>query len=124
MECNYHKIFDVLHVLLWARIEEHYDWEFFGYWLGDESNLGRRYIEVFQNILNVTLTEEQQTLLRKKGENLENQIHKWRAKWRQNHPELPNDNMSKNCLQFKLYEYLNYQLSKPDMIRIIGRPCV
>lgn len=124
MECNYHKLILSLRCVLTLKIIEHYEWEFFSYWLGDESNLGQDYIDVFQEILGITLTEEQQGLLQKKGENLENQIHKWRAKWKENHPELENENIPESCLNLKIYEYLNYQLSKPDIIRIIGRPCV
>lgn len=34
MECKYHKTLEKLHEAVWMRIDNYYDWEFFGFWLG------------------------------------------------------------------------------------------
>lgn len=123
MECKYHKVLEKLHDAIWIRINNYYDWEFFGYWLGDESNLAGYYREVFEEILDEPLTESQINLLNKKGENLENMIGKWLSKWIENNPNIQNQKMPKSCLNVKMYEYIIYQLNKPDMIILIGNKC-
>jgi hypothetical protein len=123
MECKYHTILDMLHAAIWERIDTHYDWVFFGYWLGDDSNLGFYYKETFEQIVEEPLTEEQNTLLEKKGSNLEIMICKWLSKWKTNNPEPPNEKMPGFCLKIKIYEYIIYQLNKADIREIIGIPC-
>lgn len=121
-ECNYHKVLESLYDSVWHRIDNHYQWEFFFYWLGDESELDRIYNEVFEEVLG-ELTPAQGAILGKKGVNLEKAIGKWCGKWTTEHPELPNQNMPKICLSKKIHEHLMYQLSRPDIVEIIGRKC-
>ena len=63
MECKYHKILSLLYDSVSERIHSRYGWELFDLWLGDDSNLARRYVESFQNIIETPLTEEQKHLL-------------------------------------------------------------
>lgn len=123
MECKYHTIIDVLNAAVCERIEIHYNWQFFDYWLGDESNLGRRYKESFEEVIGEPLNEAQNTLLENKGRNLEKMIGKWSYKWHTDHPDLQNQNMPIFCLKKKIHEYLINQLKKPDIIAILGNPC-
>jgi len=123
MECKYHKILEELYQSLLHRVESHYEWPYFEYWLGDESYLGNIYKEKVEEILEEPLTEGQKALLEKKGENLETRIHKWCSTWKTNNPELQNQRMPITCLRVKIYQYLLYQLNKADMIAIIGNPC-
>jgi nitrogen fixation protein len=123
MECNYHRILDILYDNVWERINDHYEWQFFWYWLGDESNLSRIYKESFEQVIG-QLTPEQIVIVEKKGVNLEKAIGKWGGKWNTDHPDLPNDtNMPILCLMQKIREYIVYQLNKPDIVAIIGREC-
>jgi hypothetical protein len=123
MECKYHSILESLHQVVWERIDSHYDWDLFWFWLGDESNLAELYTETFEEVLESQLTEEQNTLLKKKGENLEKMIFKWNDKWKNNNPDLQNQKLPKSCLKIKIYEYILYQLNKGDIRGIIGNPC-
>jgi hypothetical protein len=123
MECIYHNILEQLHHVVWERIDNHYDWNMFGYWLGDESDLAGLYKETFEEIIGESLTEAQNTLLEKKGGNLETMIGKWSYRWKTNHPELQEQKMPKSCLKVKIYEHLIYQLNKSDIREIIGNPC-
>jgi len=123
MECTYHNILEKLHEVIWERIDNHYDWTFFDYWLGDESNLKECYKEIFEEIMEEPLTDEQNNLLDKKGRNLETMIGKWCYKWKTNNPELQEQKMPKLCLNRKIYEYIIYQLNKSDIKQITGNPC-
>jgi len=123
MECNYHKIIEGLNEVIWDRIDSYYDWEMFRYWLGDESELGEFYVDVFEEILQTQLTEENRELIKKKGYNLEVMIGKWCAKWKSNHPETENEKLPSNCLKIKINEYIINQMNKPDILAIIGSPC-
>jgi hypothetical protein len=123
MECKYHNILEKIHEVLWVRINNHYDWEFFDYWLGDESNLSGCYKDTFEEFIEEPLTEAQNALLEKKGSNLEKMIGNWCYKWKKNNPELDNEKLPKSCLKVKIYEYIIYQLNKADIRQIIGNPC-
>jgi hypothetical protein len=123
MECNYHNILETLSVVVWERIGTHYDWPFFGFWLGDESYLGDLYKETFEEIIGNQITETQITLLKKKGENLEKMIHKWCHAWKMSHQELQDQQLPESCLKIKIYEYIIYQLNKQDLREIIGERC-
>ncbi len=123
MECKYHTILEQLHEAVWERIENHYDWPLFSYWLGDDSELGSIYKEVFQEVIEEQLTEEQNMLLEKKGVNLEKMISKWCANWKENHPDFQEQKMPHSCLRVKIYEYIICQLNKADIREIIGNPC-
>jgi hypothetical protein len=123
MECKYHRILEKLNDVIWNRIDSHYDWQFFGYWLGDDSRLCLSYKTVIEEILEEPLTAEQNTIIEKCGNNLESVIGKCCRKWQDNHPELQNEKMPRFCLRIKIYQYIIYQLKKPYMISIIGNPC-
>jgi hypothetical protein len=123
MDCKYHIILESLHAVIWERIDIHYIHNFFQYWLGDQSNLGGLYKEIFEEILEEPLTDIQISLLEKKGENLETIIGKWSNKWKENNPEVQNQQLPKSCLKIKIYEYLIYQLNKQDIREIIGNYC-
>jgi len=123
MECKYHTILESLNEVVWGRIESYYNWEMFELWLGDESNLARRYKETFEQVVETPLTEEQIALLEKKGYNLEVMIGKWCSKWKTSHPDLQNEKMPESCLKLKIYEHIIYQLNRPDIIAIIGPSC-
>ena len=123
MECNYHRILDILYDNVWERINDHYEWQFFWYWLGDESDLARVYKESFEQVIG-QLTPEQIVIVEKKGVNLEKAIEKWGGKWKTDHPGIPRDtNMPILCLMQKIREHIVYQLHKPDIVAIIGRQC-
>lgn len=79
MECNYHVILETLNAAIWERIGTHYTWDFFDYWLGDDSNLGRLYREIIEEIKGEPLTEQQNTLLNKKGGKLRK--NDWQMVW-------------------------------------------
>lgn len=123
MECKYHTILNSLYEVIWDRIESHYNWSMFCYWLGDESDLATRYKETFEQVVETPLTPEQIKLLEKKGCNLEVMIGKWCGKWKENHPHLENETMPESCLKLKIFEHIIYQLNKPDIIAIIGPSC-
>jgi hypothetical protein len=123
MDCKYHAIIDILNRAVCERIEEHYTWDFFWYWLGDESNLGRRYKESFEEVIGEPLNDTHIALLENKGRNLEKMIGKWSYKWHRDNPALQNENMPIFCVKKKIHEYLINQLKKPDIIEIIGNPC-
>jgi len=111
-DCNYHRIFNNLYFRIYERIDHHYDWEFFDYWLGDESNLDRIYKEVFQQVMGNIFNEEQEAFLEKKGRNLQNMIGTWKVKC-----------PSKSCVFSKMQEYISYQLKKKDIVALIGHSC-
>ena len=112
MECNYHKIVTTIISLVSERIDDHYNWEIFPYWLGDESNLGRIYLDTVRNLI-PTINEEQVTYLEKMGSNLETQIAKWRYQ----------QHNTQNCVLVKMREYIYYQFKKPMVRAIVGQPC-
>ena len=122
MECKYHKLVGRLDVVISERILSRYDWIMFDLWLGDESNLRTRYIDTFEEILEIELTEEQKILVGKKGDNLENAIAKWRKKFKNDHPTL-NENLPILCAFAKISEYIINQLRKPDLRSIINDYC-
>jgi hypothetical protein len=109
MECNYHKLVIILQEKIWERIDSYYDWELFGWWLGDESYLHAIYRNAFTNVLG-SLTDYEKEVVEKKGRNLESVIGK-------------SNNLTKNCLQIKINEHIVYQLKKKDIKSIIGPPC-
>ena len=111
-ECNYHKIVSGVNSLIMIRIDEYYDWQFFNFWLGDESNLGQRYVDTVRNII-PTITDEQVAYLERLGSNLETQIGKWRYQ----------KNNSKDCIYLKISEYIYYQFKNPRVRAIVGHPC-
>ena len=123
MDCKYHKILSLLYDAIIERIHSRYGWELFDCWLGDDSNLARRYVDSFQNIIETPLTEEQKHLLEKKGQNLEKMIAKWRLNWKNNHTDLPNDELSESCLYSKILDYLTKQLIKDDLKALIIDYC-
>jgi hypothetical protein len=112
MDCNYHKIVPTIIHLVSERIDDHYEWDMFSYWLGDESNLGRRYVDTVRNLI-PTINEEQVTYLEKMGSNLETQIGKWRSQ----------QHNTKNCVLVKMREYIYYQFKRPRARAIVGHPC-
>ena len=61
------------------KLDEKIDWEFFMYWLGDESDFGTSYRQSFQEHLETNLTAEQTSLVERFGRNLENRIAKWKT---------------------------------------------
>lgn len=70
-----------------------------------------RYINKFQTIPNIILTDEQRTIVRKNGDQLENVIEKWRQR---------NPHISENCVILKIYEYMIKQFKQKELINIIG----
>jgi hypothetical protein len=96
------------------KLDGKIDWEFFIYWLGDESYFGTSYREAFQEHLETDLTNQQIVLIERMGRNLENRIGTWKTS---------NPNISWSCLVHKIYEYLSYQLNKPNIKLIIGEYC-
>ncbi len=123
MDCKYHTILSKLNECLWDRINSRYDWELFWYWLGDESALASRYKNIFEEVLNITLSDEQSTIVRKLGYNMEHMIGVWSQKWHIKHPELQNQEMPKFCLKQKMHEFLIYQLNKKKIRSIIDDYC-
>jgi hypothetical protein len=123
MVCKYHIILAILYDTVCERIHSKYNWQLFDYWLGDDSNLARRYVESFQEIIEAPLTQEQKLLLEKKGQNLEKMIAKWRLNWKNNHPNLPNDELPETCLYSKILEYMTKQLLKDDLKALIIDYC-
>jgi hypothetical protein len=123
IECKYHTALETIYDTVWEKIDSRYNWDVFDYWLADESNLGRIYEETFHLLLGDAFTDEHKSLLGKKGDNLEATIGKWLSTWKQNHPNLPNEKMPKSCLRNKIYQYIIYQLNKPDLRILIGSSC-
>jgi len=120
MECKYHTIIEQLNEIIWERIDSYYLSPYFYFWLGDQSNLGKRYKETFEEIMEEPLSEEQIALIKKKGDNLETMIHKWCNRWKNNNQ---NEELPSSCLKIKIYEYIIYQLNKRDLREIIGISC-
>ena len=127
IECRYHTLLCTLTETINERLEDYYNWEFFGYWLGDESNFDGIYTDSFRNILsmffNTQLNEEQRELIRNKGRNLEINIGNWLRKWKNDHPERVNEKMPLSCLKYKIHEYIVYQLRGNDLRNLVGNPC-
>ncbi len=119
MECKYHILLEQLTDIVWNRINTHYNWDFFNYWLGDESDLGRYYKEAFEQTLDVVLTEDQILLIEKKGRNLERMIDRWCGKWK----AIYNTQLPILCLKSKIHVHIAYQLNKRDITDIIGIQC-
>lgn len=111
-DCNYHRILHNLYFRIYERIDAYYDWELFDYWLGDESALDNIYKVGFEQIMGNIFNEEQETLIKKKGKNLELMIAKWREKC-----------PSKSCVFSKMHEYIIYQLKQKDITDLIGHSC-
>jgi hypothetical protein len=120
LDCLYHRILYKVNENVWNRIESKYDWDCFFYWLGDESVLGKKYVDTFQEYMDEELTEDQINLLTKKGDNLEKMIAKWCEKWHEKYPIFQTLKMPKECLKLKIFEYIMYQFKKPDITSIIG----
>lgn len=110
MDCNYHKVLFKLNEKVWEKIGIRYDWAYFMHWLGDESYLDNTYTEVFEEVLGITLTEEQKRIVEKKGRNLEVAIRIW---------ECP----TKKCLEMKIYTYIEGQLKQKGLEEIVGNSC-
>ncbi len=126
-ECRYHSILTMITEEVFEKLDTDYDWEFFDYWLGNESNFGNLYREGFalfwNMILHSTLTEEQLSLVESKGRNLEFTIRNWLQKWKAAHPNSGNEKMPLSCLKHKIFEYVAYQLRQPDLRQLVGNPC-
>ena len=112
--CRYHRICMSITGKITDKLDEKIDWEFFMYWLGDESGFGTSYRESFQEHLETNLTAEQTSLVERFGRNLENRIAKWKT---------TNPNITWICLVHKINEYITYQLNKPNIKLIIGEYC-
>jgi hypothetical protein len=127
LECRYHCLLTTLTEQIYEKLESHYDWEFFGYWLGDESEFGHVYREGFSLfwtlLLDQTLTEEQLDLVESKGRNLESTMGKWLQKWKESHPNSGDAKMPLSCLKYKVFEYIAYQLRQHDLRQLVGNPC-
>ncbi len=127
LECRYHTILCSIIESVNEKIEDHYDWEFFNLWLGDDSNFAEIYRTSFRLILrvhfNTQLTPEQLESIESKGRNLEDIIFKWLRKWKDDHPDKPNEKMPCSCLKYKIHEYVVYQLKSPELRAIVGNPC-
>lgn len=123
MECNYHNILDMLIWTISERIETHYVFPMFKYWLGDNSFLSELYVQAFNAVLDEPLTDEQLALIERKGVNLEKTIHSWLNIWRRNNPAPENGRLPLFCLKHKIHEYIIYQLKQADIRAIIGEPC-
>ncbi len=127
IECRYHTILCTITEEVNDRLENHYNWEFFHYWLGDESDFADVYRNSFNDILrihfNTQLTPGQLELIESKGRNLEEIIGKWLRKWKDEHPDKPNEKMPCSCLKYKIHEYVVYQLKSQDLRAIVGNPC-
>ncbi len=122
--CKYHSALQYLHERVFERFEEHYDWEFFDLWFGDDSYFDSIYRQVFATILSPeVLTPEQREIVERKGRNLEETIKKWLRKWKDAHPNLPNEKMPIECIKEKMYAYIAYQLKQRDLRQIVGNPC-
>lgn len=124
MDCRFHSYLGMLNEAIFERLDSHYDWELFRYWLGDESNLSKVYTDTYELVFQTELTVEQKNILIKKGDNLEEKIRKWRSQWKAKHPELTNEYISLYCLKIKIQEYLIYQLNKPEVTAFLGEPCL
>lgn len=92
---------------------EHYDWQFFEWWLGDESYFDQTYKNVFQSELATELTQQQTEIIEKSGRNLEDKIRKWTF----------NNEIDIEDLSHKIYEYITYQLKRQNIRDIIGVAC-
>ena len=125
-ECKYHVLSTSISEQIYEKIENHYDWDFFYYWLGDstETNFADCYREGFESLCFLyslpDLSQEQIELVENKGRNLEEAIGKWFTKF---HISRPNEKIPLQCLKQKINEYVSYQLKKPEIRRIIGNPC-
>jgi hypothetical protein len=126
-DCPYHIFLRSITHQVNESLDEHYEWQLFDYWLGDDSNFGRIYRDCislyFSEFLNTPLTQEQLNIIENKGRNLEQTISKWLQKWKRNHPTLPNEKMPLSCLKDKVGEYIAYQLKQRDIRQIVGNPC-
>jgi hypothetical protein len=123
MDCLYHTTLYKLNEAIWSRIESKYEWDCFFYWLGDESNLARIYVDTFEEYIDEELTEDQKNLLTKKGDNLEKIIEKWCEKWCENNPIFQTLKMPKDCLKLKIFEYIIHQFKQSDIVSLIGTCC-
>jgi hypothetical protein len=124
-ECKYHMFLTTLTEEISEKLDDHYNWQFFHYWLGDESNFGGVYrgaFEIYNEIFNGNFTEEQLELVANKGRNLEHTIKGWLERWKARHPN-DEGKMPLSCLKHKVYEYIVYQLKQPDMRELVGRAC-
>ena len=59
MECKYHRILEKLHYVICDLIDIHYIADFFEIWIWDTSQIHIVYKEVFEEILEEPLTDEQ-----------------------------------------------------------------
>jgi hypothetical protein len=112
MECNYHKVIPYIIHFVTEKIDEHWEWQYFSYWLGDDSELGAIYIEGVNSFI-PTISQEQENYIKNLGVNLEKQIAKWR--YQQNNNE--------GCVREKIREYIYYQFKNPKLRAIVGNPC-
>jgi hypothetical protein len=123
MECIYHRIIERLNEVILEEIDCYHNWAICGYRFGNESVFGKRYINVFEEILETQLSEENRTLIKIEEYDLDLMIAKWCAKWRSNRSMSELEKVPINCLKLKIYEYIFNQMNKPDIIAIIGVPC-
>ncbi len=112
--CKYHLTLNHIFSRIDISLEEHFEWEYFKYWIGDDSEFHEIYKEVFSVLNDNTLTPLQIELVEQKGRNLENIIAKWISK---------NSTISFNCIREKVHIYIANQLKKEDIQAIIGPPC-
>jgi hypothetical protein len=127
-ECKYHALLNSLYERICYKVASHYDWEFFDFWIEDETegNFPRDYREIFiitfASFNQAPLTQEQIDKIESKGRNLHTVISKWLTKW-----ETPNqgtnEKMPFSCLKNKIYEYIVYQLKQKDLKTLVGNPC-
>ena len=72
--CKYHLTLNHIFGRIDISLEEHFEWELFQYWIGDDSDFHKIYKEVFSVLNDNTLTPLQIELVEQKGRNLENVI--------------------------------------------------
>lgn len=128
IECTYHTILTTITEEINQRLEDNYNWQFFDLWINDDTEIsfGRIYreaFEIYNEMIHQQFTQEQLDIVENKGRNLQQVIVRWLNKWKENHPNLPNEKMPLSCLRYKIHEYIIYQLKQRDMRQIVGNPC-
>jgi hypothetical protein len=109
MSCHYHEFVSEIMGDIIMDIMENF--EYLNFYIVADSFYADRYINKFQTILNIILTDEQRIIVRKNGDQLENVIEKWGRK---------NPQISQTCVLVKIYEYMIKQFKQPELLNIIG----
>jgi hypothetical protein len=104
--CSIHLCIDELTTTINEQIRIYFNIEWFKYWLGDESHFDELYFEKVEEYSYRPLTDQDETIIKRKGINLERIIERWIN---------ANPTISLDDLEDKIAQHIKGQFKKEDL---------